>query len=130
MKQALLILMMMLLPWQTATATQRNLVHILSGGGEQMAVHLAQHEANVLHHHDHDDGNDDDDVLASEHQDSSARSMQHLNDLEHGGTLNLLLATPVELVSPLLPRTVPALSGVSYYTRSTHPPFRPPCLPA
>lgn len=132
MKKALLILMMLLLPWQAATAAQHNLVHLLSGGAGNAAFiskHIAEHEAHIPHHHDDDD---DDDAVAptASHEDNSSKSVQHLSDYEHGGTLHLLLQPPAALLMTALPEAPPIASGSAWSDRTTLPPLRPPCLPA
>jgi hypothetical protein len=138
MKKALLIVMMLLLPWQAATAAQRNLVHLLSSSGGVAFVvnHIAEHEANVPHHHhdhDHDDNDDGGDgaVPASgTHHDDSAKSLQHLSDYEHGGNLYLLLQAPAPLLMPRVTDVPPVFTGIAYLDRTTLPPLRPPCFPA
>ena len=134
MKKALLILMMLLLPWQAATAAQRGLAHMLSGNGDAAFIsnHIAEHEANVPHHH-HDDGDADDDgaVTASgTHQDDSSKSLQHLSDHDHGGSLHLLLQAPAPLLMSTLTDVPPVFTGIAYSDRTTLPPLRPPCVPA
>ncbi|MYM96447.1 hypothetical protein [Duganella vulcania] len=132
MKKALLILMMLLLPWQTATAMQRNLVHLLGGGADAAVVskHIAEHEAHVPHHHDDDDDDDDDDAGAGPHEDHSSKSVQHLSDYEHGGSLQLLLQAPAPLPVSAPADAPPVFAGLAYSDRTTLPPLRPPCLPA
>ncbi|WP_374360265.1 hypothetical protein [Pseudoduganella danionis] len=130
MKKALLILMMVLLPWQAAMASQRNLTHLLSGASTaSLQAHLAEHEAYIPHHHhDHDDDDDDDQTVP--HQDGSAKSFQHLHDFDQGGTLNLLWHTQLTLAHTEAATSTPALPTDGYVSRNTHPPLRPPRQPA
>jgi hypothetical protein len=73
----------------------------------------------VLHHHeDHDDGDP--------HVDQSDKSVQHLNDHEHGcGAAVLLPAAPV-LSAIALPRWAPIPWPETFSDRSTLPPLPPP----
>jgi hypothetical protein len=123
MKKALLIILLIVFPWQAIAAAERNLVHVMSGGTggdvHYMSRHMAEHEAHVLHHHDDDDDGD-------AHVDKSEKSVQHLNDYEHGGGLHVLLPLP-PVVSPLaLPQSAPASRPENYSDRTTLPPLPPP----
>ena len=56
MKNALLILIMFLLPLQSLIAAERNVAHIMEGGNTFgmgfVAKHMADHAAVVPHHHE------------------------------------------------------------------------------
>jgi hypothetical protein len=83
---------------------------------------MAEHDAHVLHHHDHDDDDDDGDA----HIDKSEKSIQHLNDYEHGGGLHVLLPAPPLLSAIALPQLPPDSWPESYSDRTTLPPLPPP----
>jgi len=123
MKKALLLILLIVLPWQAIAAAERTLTHVMSsqaaGGFEQVGKHLAEHEAHVLHHHEaHDDGD--------AHVDQSEKSVQHLNDYEHGcGAALLWPAAPV-LSAIALPRLPPIPLPETFSDRSTLPPLPPP----
>jgi hypothetical protein len=129
MKKALLILLMMLLPWQAYAAMERNLVHVLGDGHAQsMALvvkHMAEHAAHVLHHHD-DDGDDDGAGVAALHEDDSQKSVQHLADYDHGCGLHILM--PAYSALPMAPavRSAPPGFHDTYSDRTTLPLLRPP----
>lgn len=128
MKKTLLILLMLLLPWQSMIAAERNFAHLMTRtSGESMEVvaqHMADHVANIPHHHDDDD--DDSDA----HVDNSQKSFQHLADYEHGGGMNLLWPVPMQLPLAVTIRVPPEMSSDTYSDRSTLPLLRPPRTPA
>lgn len=123
MKKALLLVLLIVLPWQTIAAAERAFTHVMSrqtdGGFERVAKHLAEHDSHVLHHHEgHDDGNP--------HVDQSDKSVQHLNDFEHGyGAAVLLPAAPV-FSAISLPRTAPLPWPETFSDRTILPPLPPP----
>jgi len=126
MKQALLIILLIVFPWQAIAAAERNLVHVMSGGDlHTMGKHMAEHAAHVLHHHD-DDDDDDDGGGGAPHVDKSEKSVQHLNDYEHGGSLHVLLPAPPVLSAIALPRCAPVPRPENYSDRTTLPPLPPP----
>lgn len=123
MKKALLIILLIVFPWQAIAAAERNLVHVLSGGTgggiHYMSKHMAEHEAHVLHHHDDDDDRD-------AHVDKSEKSVQHLNDFEHGSSLHVLLPV-LPVLSPIaLQRLAPVSRPENYSGPTTLPPLPPP----
>lgn len=124
MKKALLIFLMLLLPWQSLIAAERNFTHLMSRapghGLELVAKHIAEHSANIPHHHDDDD--DDGDA----HVDNSQKSFRHLTDFEHGSGINLLWPAPVDLPLALDIRVPPTMSSDIYSDRTTLPLLRPP----
>lgn len=133
MKKALLILLMMLLPWQAYAAMERNLVHVLGDGQahglEFVAKHMAEHAAHVLHHHDvhpDDDGDGDDADAPSLHQDDSEKSVQHLADYDHGCGLHILMPAYSALPMALAERSAPPIFHDTYSDRTTLPLLRPP----
>ncbi|MES2743248.1 MAG: hypothetical protein V4754_20175 [Pseudomonadota bacterium] len=136
MRNVLLILMLLLLPWQAATAAQRNFVHLLGGASTDVTLvgkHIAEHEAHIFHHHDHehDDGDDEEDAPPSGmHEDDSDASTQHLSDYEHGGSLHLLLQAAPPLPMSVVADVPPVFIGIAYMNRTALPLLRPPCLPA
>jgi hypothetical protein len=123
MKKALLIILLIVFPWQAIAAAERSLVHVMSSGTggdvHYMSKHMAEHEAHVLHHHDDDD---DGDV----HVDKSEKSVQHLNDYEHGCGLHVLLPAPPVLSAIALPQFAPTSRPENYSDRTTLPPLPPP----
>lgn len=131
MKKALLIFLMMILPWQAIAATERNVTHVLGSGKshdmEFVIKHIAEHADHVLHHHDDDADEDDDDDT---HVDDSLKSVQHLADYDQAGSLNVLFFVPSQpdgaYVSPM-----PTVSWSDTYSdRTTIPLLRPPRTPA
>jgi hypothetical protein len=123
MKKALLIILLIVFPWQAIAAAERNLMHVMSSGTSSnvhyMSTHMAEHEAHVLHHHDDDD---DGDV----HVDKSEKSIQHLNDYEHGCGLYVLLPVPPVVSAIALPQFAPVSRPENYSDRTTLPPLPPP----
>lgn len=126
MKKVFLIFLMLLLPWQAFAAMERNLGHVIGGSqGSEIAVqHVAAHSEHVLHHHD-----DDDDSAAAQ-VDDSQKSVQHLADCEHAGSMNFLLLSPNAPLSAAVSGYAPALWRDQFRTRSVDPLLRPPRLPA
>lgn len=129
MKKALLIILLIVFPWQAIAAAERSLVHVMSSGTggdlRYMSKHMAEHEARVLHHHDDDDdgdGDGDGDV----HVDKSEKSVQHLNDYEHGCGLHVLLPAPPVLSAIALPQFAPISRPENHSDRTTLPPLPPP----
>lgn len=128
MKKALLIFLMLVLPWQAIAGMERNLGH-RSGSGHGSALgikHMVEHAEHVLHHHD-DDGDDD---AGATHVDKSEKSAQHLADYEQAGSMNLLLPSLGAPVSAPIACSPPAFWREPFRTRSILPLLRPPRLPA
>lgn len=125
MKKVLLLILLIVFPWQAIVAAERNLTHVMSSGKggdfRHVAEHMAEHDAHVLHHHD-DDGDDGGDT----HVDKSEKSIQHLNDHEHMGSLHVLLPATLVLCGEALPRLAPMFWPATYSNRTTIPPLRPP----
>lgn len=121
MKKALLILFMLLLPWQVITAAERNFVHVTSSqqGQTYFAKHFSEHVELVMHHHD-----DDDD--GPSHDDDSKQSSRHLVDSNQAFSFNALFPVPQSVaVLPIL-RFAPAVRLEPFHDRTTLPPRRPP----
>ena len=59
MKNAVLIMLMLLLPWRTITAAERNFMHVMDSQQSTASFikHYSEHVELVMHHHD---GEDDD----------------------------------------------------------------------
>ena len=133
MKKALLIFLMLVLPWQSLAAMERTLAHITGGSGHGanfVAKHMAEHADHVLHHHDDDAADGADNIGSSTHTDNSAKSMQHLADHEHAGSMYILLPN-LSLPGPVaIERIPPQFWRDPFRTRSTLPLLRPPRLPA
>lgn len=126
MKNALLILLMLVLPWQSLAAMERNLAHMGSGsehGAQFVAEHMAEHASGVLHHHDDDDG-------GAAHVDDSQKSVQHLADFDQAGSMNIMLPSLNAPASVAITRIAPAYWRDPFRTRSVLPLLRPPRLPA
>lgn len=126
MKKTVLILLILVLPLQAFAAMERNLVHILGGSGpglEFVLKHITKHAGLVMHHHD-DDGAIADD--GTTHVDSSSKSVQHLADYEHGGSLNILLPTINQPGLLAVERIAPFLWPDIFSDRTTSPLLRPP----
>lgn len=131
MKKALLIFLMLVLPWQAIAAMERNIGH-LSGSGHSSAFaikHMIEHAEHVLHHHD-DDGDDDDDGAHAPHVDKSEKSVHHLADYEQAGSMNILLPSLAVPVSAVIARSPPAFWRDPFRTRTVLPLLRPPRLSA
>lgn len=130
MKKALLIFLMLLIPWQAFASMERNLAHVSGSGSkhglEFVSKHLAEHEAHVMHHHD-DDGDADD---GNTHVDHSDKSIQHLADYEHSGSVIILLPASSASSPAVVTRFAPAVWPDTFLTRTISPLFRPPRLPA
>ena len=124
MKNAILVLLLLLLPWQSIIAAERNLTHILgsSHGPEFMAKHMAEHADRVLHHHDDDDDTDN----SSTHVDKSQKSFQHLADFEQGGSMCILLPASTAPSFAALQRIAHVLRPDAFTNRTTPPLLRPP----
>ena len=126
MKNAVLIFLMILLPWQSVIAAEHDLTHV-PGGGRSLAVvvqHIAEHAGQVLHHLDNDKAGAD--VI---HVDRSKKSLKHLADHEHGSSACLLL--PAAAGAPHAPigdRTVRLRRAEPFSNRTISPLLRPPRL--
>ena len=131
MKKALLIFLMLLLPWQAFAAMERNLGHLSGRGhGSALAIkHMVEHAEHVLHHHD-DDGDDDDGGAHAPHVDKSEKSVQHLAAYEQAGSMNVLLPSLSAPVSAVIARSPPVFWRDPFRTRTVLPLLRPPRLPA
>lgn len=129
MKNVVLVLLLLLLPWQSVVAAERNLTHVL-GSGHAMVValeHLAEHEAHVLYHHD-DEQNADGDY--SPHVDKSQKSVHHLANCEHGGSMFLFFPPPCLPGVLVAERLAPSLPPDAFSDRTTSPLLRPPRIAA
>jgi len=124
MKNAVLILLLILLPWQSVVAAERNLKHVL-GAGHGMAFvvhHMAEHSGLVLHHHD-DDGDGDGKV----HVDKSQKSVQHLADFELGNNTYPILPSAFDAPDLLfIDREISLWRSDTFSNRTTSPLLRPP----
>jgi hypothetical protein len=123
MKNALLLILLFVLPWQAIAGAERSFAHVMSsrigGDFQYMSKHMAEHDAHVLHHHD-----DDDDGEA--HVDKSEKSVQHLNDYDQGCGLHVLLPAPPPLFAIALPSLAPDSWPDTFSDRTTLPPLPPP----
>ena len=129
MKKALLIFLMLVLPWQSLAAMERALAHMGGGSGhgaQFVAKHMAEHAGHVLHHHDDDDDGDD----GATHADDSQKSVQHLVDFDQAGSMNLLLLSFNAPDSVAVTRVDRAVWRDPFRTRSVLPLLRPPRQPA
>lgn len=126
MKNALLVMLMLLLPWQVITAAEHNFVHIMNGKQSEATFvkHFSEHAEMIMHHH-HDDDDDYDDGDAS-HNDDTQKSARHLADFDHGLSLNVLF--PALHTVAMLPvvRITPAIWSGTFDDHTTLPPRRPP----
>ena len=129
MKKALLIFLMLLLPLQAFAAMERNVAHFSKNGGVHgpafVVKHMVEHAEQVLHHHD-----DDDDAAGATHVDNSQKSVQHLVDYEHAGSMHILLPTVSAPGLVAIARIPPTFWRDLFRTRSILPLLRPPQLPA
>lgn len=127
MKNVLLVLLMLLLPWQAITAAERVYLHVTSSSGQGEAAfikHFTEHNEQILHHHDDDEGD------GVSHQDDTAKSWRHLADIDHGFSINLLLpAAPMVATLPDV-RVAPVIRPEFFEDRTPLPPRRPPRTPA
>ena len=130
MKKALLIFLMLVIPWQAFASMERNFAHVSGSGSkhglEFVSKHLAEHDAHVLHHHD-DDGDAD---SSNTHVDQSDKSIQHLADYEHSGSVNSLLPAFSSSSPSVVMRFAPTVWPDTFFTRTIPPLLRPPRLPA
>ena len=116
MKKVVLILLILVLPLQAFAAMERDLAHMLGGGGpglEFILKHITKHVDLVMHHHDSDGLIVDD---SAPHGDNSKKSVQHLADYEHGYNMNTLLPAFNQLGLPAIERIAP----VSYTHLRAH----------
>jgi|GEM_PF-1685938 len=131
MKKALLIFLLMVLPWQAIASTERNFTHVLGSGKSQdlqfVLKHVAEHADHILHHHDDDADEDDDDDT---HVDDSLKSVQHLADYDQAGSLNVLFFVPDQAADALVSPTPAVLWSDTFSDRTTIPLLRPPRTPA
>ena len=136
MKKALLIFLMLLLPWQAFAAMERNVAHFSGNGGVHgpafVVKHMVEHAEQVLHHHDDggDDGDDSDDAAGATHVDNSQKSVQHLADYDQAGSMHILLPTVSAPGLVAIARTPRTFWRDPFRTRSILPLLRPPKLPA
>lgn len=128
MKQAFLIFLMLLLPWQAFAAVERNVAHLVGGtaGLAQMVIHIVEHEGHVMHHHD----DDHDDDASPTHVDDTQKSARHMADFEHCGGMAIMLPAFEHVSLAPAPRIAPAILADTYSNRTTIPPLRPPRLTA
>lgn len=122
MKNALLVLLMLLLPWQAITAAERNFMHVVdSQQGEAAFVkHYTEHVELIMHHHDGDDDG------GASHDDDSQKSVRHLADFDHGFSFNVLFPTDHLVATLPTVRIAPAIRPDTFDDRTTLPPRRPP----
>lgn len=136
MKKALLIFLLMVLPWQAIAAVERNVTHVLGSGKAHdlqfVVKHMAEHADHVMHHHDDDADEDDDDEDDDDdtHVDDSLKSMQHLADYDQAGSLNVLFFIPSQPDGAFMSPTPVAFWSDTYSNRTTMPLLRPPRTPA
>jgi len=123
MKNALLVLLMLLLPWQAITAAERNFVHVMNGKQSEASFvkHFSEHVEMIMHHHD-----DDDDDGDASHNDDTQKSARHLADFDHGLSLNVLLPAPHMVAMLPAVRIAPAIWSGTFDDHTTLPPRRPP----
>jgi hypothetical protein len=124
MKNPLLILLMLILPWQAMLAAERNFAHMI-GSGQSTAYfiqHYTEHTDQILHHHDDDSG--------PSHEDDTKASSRHLADADQGFSINVLLPVPAAVTIFPAARIAPEFHPDSFYDRTTLPPLRPPRSPA
>lgn len=132
MKKVLLILLMLILPWQAMAAAERNLTHVLGGQRPELVIkHIAEHAAHVLHHHHHDEDDDEDDdnsasTTGAPHVDHSQKSLHHLADYEQGCNMNILLPALQAPGLPVTERIAPLSLPAVFSNRTTIPLLRPP----
>ena len=91
MRRFVLILLMIMLPWQALAATVDTFVHE-SG---DIVMHIAEHEFGIAHHH-HDDG--------SSHHDNSDASREHVCD--HAGCSGVAVLADLSLDVSFFPASV------------------------
>ncbi|MBC7685280.1 MAG: hypothetical protein H7176_08630 [Bdellovibrionales bacterium] len=122
MKNALLVLLMLLLPWQTISAAESNFTHIVNSQQETATFikHFTEHVRLVMHHHD---GADND---GPPHDDDSRQSARHLADFDHGFSVNVLFANPLVVSAPPDVCAAPVIRPDSFDDRTTLPLRRPP----
>jgi hypothetical protein len=126
MKKALIIALLFLLPLQAMAVVQRSLAHLIGQNGANSSLvvkHVSEHASYTPHHHDDDapgaSGGD-------AHADSSAKSVKHLVDIEHGGGMQVLMPAVADFSIAFAPRIAPAFRLKSFTGRTTIPPLRPP----
>ncbi len=125
MKNALLVLFMLLLPWQAITAAERNFVHIMNGKQSEVSFvkHFSEHVEMIMHHHD-DDADDDDGEVS--HNDGTQISARHLADFDHALSLNVLFPALHSIAMLPIVRIAPTVWSGTFDDHTTLPPRRPP----
>ena len=122
MINALLILLMLLLPVQTISAAQRHFTHIV--GSQQSTAsfikHYGEHVELIMHHHD--DGGD----RGASHNDDSQKSARHLVDFDHGFSINVLFPAQLQIAALPVIRIAPVICPDSFDDHTTLPLRRPP----
>jgi hypothetical protein len=121
MKNALLVLLMLLLPWQAITAAERNFVHVMNGKQSEASFvkHYGEHVEMTMHHHD-------DDVGDPSQNDDMQKSARHLADFGQGLSLNVLFPAPHAVAMLPAVRIAPAIWSDTFDDHTTVPPRRPP----
>lgn len=131
MRKTILILLLMVFPWQAIAAAERNITHVFGNGKSQnlqfVLKHMAEHADHVLHHHDDDADSDDDN---STHVDDSLKSVQHLADYDQAGSLNILFFVPDLPGATPVRFTHSVIWSDNYANHATIPLLRPPRTPA
>lgn len=123
MKKAILILLLLTLPWQAMAAVQRSLGHVLGTGGKAPTLvikHLAEHTSYLPHHHEDEDA--DGDV----HEDTSDESFQHLADFDQSSGTQMLGPFKSDVAIGQLPTFAPVFRLETFSDRTTPPLLRPP----
>ncbi len=124
MKNALLILLMLLLPWQTITAAQRNFAHVMDSQQSTASFikHFSEHVKLVMHHHD----SEDDHGSSAAHEDDSEQSARHLVDFDHGFSVNVLFSFGPAVAALPADRIAPVIRPDSFDNHTIRPLRRPP----
>ena len=91
MRRFVLILLMIMLPWQAFAATVNTFMH----ESDNIVMHIAEHELGISHHH-HDDG--------SSHHDNSEASSEHGSD--HTGCSGVAVLADLSMDVSFFPASV------------------------
>lgn len=127
MKKALLIFLLVALPWQALASAERAFAHFFANGSQDSHAfalqHFIKHSSHVLHHHD------DGDERGTFHEDGSAKSVKHIFDYDQAGKSLAAVQTLTTLRASRFAETRPVCALHAMSDCPSRPLFRPPRTP-
>lgn len=124
MKNALLIFLMLVLPWQAIAAMESNFAHLLDSAKVIVIKHIVDDANHALYHHDGGANGD------GSHGDNSQKSAQNLADYDHHCNMTVLLTASNKPGVALASGIPPAVWPDIFANRTIIPLLRPPRTPA